>query len=437
MADQLLIYTPQETERIRYSFQLVLGQLLQVPYRITTQQEDCAAHNGPVLCYTSRPMEGFVWLGSHGLLQEKGLREQEIVVFDFQDTKAFFAQSDQSLLPFDVFAATFFMVSRYEEYLPFIKDQHNRFTAPQSIAWQKGFLHQPVVNKWAEALRQVLLELWPSIPNKKSKYTVVPTYDIDIAWSYRHKGLVRSLAGLAKSVSSLQMNDLYYRLGTHLRLMQDPYYTFDYLRKLQHQYQYHPVYFFLVGEFGEFDKNIDIHEPAYQLLMKDIADYATTGIHPSYASNQQPARVSAEKQQLEEVLKRPVTHSRQHYLMLSLPDTYQRLIELDIQHDYTLGYTSDAGFRAGICSPYPFYNLHLESATALTLHPFALMDSVYRYYLKLAPREVLEAAKPIIDEVKNVGGTLYTLWHNNSFSEAMEWKGWRKPYEQILRYAMQ
>jgi hypothetical protein len=51
-----------------------------------------------------------------------------------------FCQRQIGDLPFDPLAATFYLVSRYEEYLPFIPDEHGRFPAKQSFAFSNGFL---------------------------------------------------------------------------------------------------------------------------------------------------------------------------------------------------------------------------------------------------------------------------------------------------------
>lgn len=433
----LFVYTSKITERVRYTFELVLDQLLGIDFKLTDSLEEWQEHLGAKMAYTAKPMEAPFWVAAHPLLFERGIKEQDTKVFPFEDTKAFFGVREESALPFDCFAASFYMVSRYEEYLPFLKDDHSRFSADQSIALKEDFLDQPVVNYWAIALGKQLQDTFPNLSITYPTYQFIPTYDIDIAWAYQHKGLLRTLGGFAKGLATLNLSDVFQRLATILRFSQDPYYTFDYLKKLQQDFELDPIYFFLVGNYDQYDKNISIHEPAYQRLIKHVADYATVGVHPSYGSNQDKLQVGKEKESIEEVTRRPITRSRQHYLKLQLPSTYQNLIDLDIEHDYTLGYTSHAGFRAGICVPFYFYNLHLEAKTRLLLHPFALMDSVYQYYNQNKPREVLETAKPIIDQVKAVGGTLYTLWHNNSFSETFEWKGWRKPYEQIVEYAVQ
>jgi hypothetical protein len=430
----LLVYVHKRTERVAYALDLVLGLLAGFEVDITTDEDAWLSHPGPKLRYAPQQAGNAPWIAPNGLLTERGIREQDIRVFPFGETVAFFATDEGALLPFDPFAAAFYLATRYEEYQPFIRDEHNRFTAAQSVALKHNFLHRPVVEHWAIALRDALLKHYPTLDWRKREFTFRPTYDIDMAWSYLHKGLVRTIGGYLNGMVRFNLRDIFYRTATLLWLRPDPYYTYDYLKQLQERFALDPVYFFLVGNYDRFDKNISLAEPGFQQLIRHVADYATVGIHPSYGSNRAPAKVKAEKDSLEDLIRRPVRHSRQHYLMLRLPDTYQTLLDLDITDDYTLGYTSHAGFRAGLCTPYQWYDLRQERKTQLTLHPFALMDSVYRYYNPFRPEEVADAARPIIDAVKEVNGTLYTLWHNNSFSEVFEWRGWRKPYEEILEY---
>jgi hypothetical protein len=35
--------------------------------------------------------------------------------------------------------------------------------------------------------------------------------------------------------------------------------------------------------------------------------------------------------------------------------------------------------------------------------------------------------------VREVGGTMRLLWHNESVSDTGEWKGWRLMYKEMLR----
>jgi len=170
-------------------------------------------------------------------------------------------------------------------------------------------------------------------------------------------------------------------------------------------------------------------------LIKSIADHADIGIHPSFESNRYPYKLEKEIKNLSKVFHKEITKSRQHFLKLSFPETYKQLIELDIEEDYTMGYASDVGFRAGTCTPFYFYDLDLEIETKLKIFPFQIMEATLLYYLKLNPENSIELCKQIIKEVKEVNGSLYTLWHNETVSEYRQWKNWKRVFVETVKYS--
>ena len=131
-------------------------------------------------------------------------------------------------------------------------------------------------------------------------------------------------------------------------------------------------------------------------------------------------------------LKKNTIRSRQHFLKLETPKTYQNLIKAGIKEDYTMGYATEIGFRASIASPYFWYDLENEKATNLLITPFQVMDVTLKNYLKLSPEKALEEIQTLIQNTKAVNGTFSTLWHNSSFDDK-EWKGWREMYLEMIR----
>jgi predicted MPP superfamily phosphohydrolase len=216
----------------------------------------------------------------------------------------------------------------------------------------------------------------------------------------------------------------------------DPFDTFDYQIELQKELKLKPLYFILCGDYNTNDKNISIRNKEFQKLIKRLGDYALVGIHPSFSSYLKKNVIKEEVSRLSEVLNREVTMSRQHFLRLSLPSTYQILIELDITDDYSMGYASQAGFRAGYADTFQFFDLENDMKTKLNIHPFALMDGTMRDYLDLDVHESYEKAKQLVDEVKNVNGTFILLWHNETLSGEKRWEGWITLYRKILDYIM-
>ena len=168
-----------------------------------------------------------------------------------------------------------------------------------------------------------------------------------------------------------------------------------------------------------------------------MGDYASVGIHPSYNTIEHPELLKKEIRNLRAVLNKDVTCSRQHFLRIVLPSTYRNLIEHDITDDYSMGYAALPGFRAGICTPFNFYDLDLEIETKLRIHPFAVMDGTLNDYLGLTPADAIDQIKSLIREVKKVDGTFISLWHNESLSDQKRWKGWKRVYEQLIKEAVE
>ena len=202
---------------------------------------------------------------------------------------------------------------------------------------------------------------------------------------------------------------------------------------IQEKYDLETIYFFLVSDYGVNDKPVPFYNQEYQSLIKHLADYAKVGIHPGFNSNQNPDRLKTEKKRLESIIHRSVEKSRQHFLILHLPHTYQKLVENDITEDYSMGYAAHTGFRAGTCTPYRFYDLDLETPTELIVYPFALMEATLKYYMKLKPEESKQHISEIIQKVKAVNGTFIGLWHNETLSDQDIWKGWRDVFLHMVK----
>ncbi len=431
----LLVYTPNITNRVRYTFNLVLKELLAISYEFTIEKDEFVQFNGPKLNYSEQPFGEEFFIYAHSLLSQKGVKKQEILIIDFEATKAFFATNSHSSLPFDIFAASFYLVSRYEEYLPFIGDKYGRFPAEDSLAHKNNFLHQPVVDIWALKLKEIMKSRFPEFSFPERKFTFTPTIDVDSAYAYLNKGLIRILGGYFKSIKSMDLETLVDRTKVLFGRKVDPFDTFEWQFEVQKKYDFNPIYFLLVGDYDEYDKNVSLQTKAFHTLIKSISDNAEVGIHPSYASNFNIEKLKKEISRLSAVLKMEIKKSRQHFLKIELPGTYHHLMELDITDDYTMGYASQIGFRAGISSPFYFYNLDQELITTLKVHPFCMMDATLQYYLNLMPDEAISRIQQLMKGVKDVNGTFVSLWHNNSFCEEKEWKGWRRVYEETIKSA--
>lgn len=434
----MLIYSHSITSRVRYIFNVMLGDMLGLKLEFTSDKEEFLASAEPKLSYSHSKLGEEIHFRSIGLLHEKGVQDQNIRVIENEYGKCFYAHNSQdSELNFDVFAASFFLLSRYEECLPHLRDQYNRFEATESLAHKHGFLTEPVVDQWLIQIREIIVKQYPKTQFKERKYKFVSTIDIDNAYAYKNKGFMRTVGAYGRALSKGNFNEVAERTQVLLGRKKDPYDTYDFQLATQNEFGIETIYFFLLADYGVNDKNVPHYNLEFQSLIKHLADYARVGIHPGFNSNEKNNKLTTEKKRLEKIIHRSVKKSRQHFLILHIPHTYQRLIENDISEDYSMGYAANVGFRAGTCTPYRFYDLDLETPTELTVYPFAMMEATLKYYMKLSPEESKPVISDIIQKVKNVDGTFIGLWHNETLTDTGIWRGWRDVFLHMVKEAQE
>ena len=431
----LLIYSPSSSSRLRYILDVIFQDFLGIEYDFTKDSDKFLFHSGPKLNYSEAAFGNELFIYSTRLLFEKGIRDQQISVIDWQDTKAFFATHPKYHLPFDIFAASFYLLTRYEEYLPHRRDVHGRFDVRDSLAFQKGFLHKPVVDIYTLKLKELILSAYPEIKFPQRSFRFLSTIDIDNAWAYKEKGLLRTVGALLRSLVKFEFKELNERVMVLLSIKKDPFDTYDHLHSIQQRFGFKSIYFFLLGDYGENDKNVSTSRKKFQALINSIADYNPVGIHPSYASNTLTSRIKLEQSRLQKIIKSNVSKSRQHFLKLEFPETYRNLIDCDITDDYTMGFAAEPGFRAGTSNTFRYYDLEMERMTPLRIHPFVVMDATLNFYKKIDASESMSFIGPLLKEVKKVNGTFTILWHNESLSEKKPWERWKNVYEEIVTAA--
>lgn len=187
----MLIYSHSITPRVKYTFHVLLGDMLGIKPDFTSDKSIFQNCEDPKISYSINPIGDELHFRSIGLLHEKGVKDQTIKVLENEFGKYFYAHnSKESALNFDVFSASFFLLSRYEECLPHLRDQYNRFEATESLGYQNNFLAEPIVDQWVLRLKSLLSNKFPELSFKKREYKFISTIDIDNAYAFKHKGLM-------------------------------------------------------------------------------------------------------------------------------------------------------------------------------------------------------------------------------------------------------
>jgi hypothetical protein len=427
----ILLYSHSTSSRLQYTCSFIFKELMGIEYHLVNKVDEFNNFIGPKINYSNAPKdEKVINIPVQGLLFETGIHAQTIACFEQHGFKYFFKGTDEDY-PFDIFSAIFYLLSRYEEYLPHTKDLYGRYAHENSLAFKEGFLQQPLINTWLNDFAKAIKNKFPSFSSHQPAFTFLPTYDIDIAFSYKHKGLQRNIGGFLKSPSIE-------RISVLLGLKKDPFDIYEWLDNLHQQYKLHPVYFFLLAkQNGAYDKNILPSKKELRLLIQQQALKNQTGIHPSWQSGDDFSLLKNEKIILQSITGKPVSSSRQHYIRFNLPVGYQRLIEAGITDDFSMGYGSINGFRASVASSFFWYDLANEKETNLRIHPFCFMEANSFYEQHFSPQQAKDELMHYYKVCKKVNGTLITIWHNNFFGTDKQFAGWKQLYQQFIAQVQQ
>jgi hypothetical protein len=429
----ILIYVKKLTPRISYVFDLLLTQLLQSPIQFTTDLSIYKAYQDIKINYGNQDMAEGIYFGAAHLLFENHIVKQDFDNVKAQDDFKLFAVVP-GVLDFDPFASAFYLVTRYEEYLPHFKDNHGRYKEEDSIAFKCNFLGKPMVNIWTQTIKQIITYHYPNYVFQATAFTFNTTIDIDNAYAYKYKGLVKAISINIFLALQLQFEKLYDRLMVAVNMRQDPYDTYDKQVAIHQKYNIKPIYFILLGNKGKYDRNINHKNTHFVELIQRLATTSDIGMHPSYQAATNLALMKEEKKRLEQILSTNIRKSRSHYIKINIPETYRMLIDIGIEEDYSMGYPSYPGYRASIAHSFYFYDLEKEEKTILLVHPFVVMDTTLKKYLHIRAKDVLDYIYPLVQEAKDVCGNFIFIFHNESMGGSKMWKNWNGVYENIIQY---
>lgn len=424
------LYTTSVSNRLIYIADVLLGK---GQYQLTTDSH-VLNQESPCINYSDTPgSAAALQIIPSGILFETGLHQHTIEVGQWQNMPVFFCT--QGTIPFDLFGAAFYLLSRYEEYLPHTKDTYGRYSHANSLAYKHQFLHIPLIEYWQQGLHKALAQTNSGYIFKAPAFEICISYDIDIAYKYNGKGVWRNLAGFVKDALNFNWVLIPERIGTLAGNIKDPFDQYEAILSLHKQTQIPAVFFLLVAARQEgYDKNIDPAYPVFQQLAGNIAALHTTGLHPSTAAFARHQLLQDEKKQLEGIIKKPITCSRQHYIMMNLPATYQALITAGIQADYSMGYGSINGFRASYSRPYHWFDLSTNTISDLVIHPFCWMDANSIFEEKQTPDEAKNQLIHYTDALRQTGGILGLIFHNHFLTTDKHYSEWHKLWAWTIKY---
>jgi len=411
--------------------------VLGIDYSIVLDKNTFLQQEGACINYSDEDLHHGLQIVPNGLLFEKGVREiSDIEVFQWNKISCFFKQTEGDFL-FDLFAASFYLLTLYEEYFPKRLDEHGRFNPNDSLAYNHSFLEVPVIDRWVYLLKEELIKKYPDVKFKERRFRFISTFDVDHPYMYLKKGFIRSIGGIMRDLINSRFSDIILRFAVHFRIKPDPYmealHWIDQIHKEKGKSYY---LFALMKDRGKYGRKTLYPLTSYYKFLKNLSS-TTVGLHPSYNAYLNLGQLIIEKKRLEKVLgKNEVTASRKHYLRMLVPETFRDLEDAGFREDFTTAFAHAPGFRSGTAIPYYFYDVENDIESKLLLNPTIIMDSCLITHLGLYPEEALSKIKHLIDECKKSGGDFVSLWHNSNLNGNSKNNPWINIFIEMFNYAI-
>ena len=321
-------------------------------------------------------------------------------------------------------------MSRYEEYLPHVKDSMGRYPNSQSLAYREGFLRQPVVDIWAYKFKNILLASFPDLIFPPKKMKIHNVIDASQPFAIKQRGFLRSLIGFFSDLWKLKMRSIITRSQVLMTLRKDPFNTFNWIINTARRSMSQHTFFFRLGDSSDFKEGMNTKRLKFKLLVKFISDYKEVGLIFSSETLADYEEVKKEKERMEEMTNRILLSSMNAHYMVNLPTIYRNLVELEVERDFTMVYENEVGFRAGTCTPFLFYDLDSETKTPLIIHPIALTTNAFE---KKYESEINKTFKMLFDSVNKVNGTFSMVFSNRDFTSSEKNKVWRSIFSEKLQ----
>lgn len=421
----ILVYCSNITTRKEYVFKHIFRRLMQQEFKFTTDVSEFVSHSGVKLSYGIKPLgeEFFIW--SQGLLDEHGIDDHDIEFNTWDDLPVFFKAPERSDIPFDVFSASFYLITRYEEYLPQVKDDLGRYSSKESIAVKGGFIVLPLVDLWVKKLRELLNR--ESLLQQKKRQQVKTTVAIEVTsfFKYKSRGIVDNSHFFYNHIRRFKIRNAFRQIIVLLGFKTDPFHNYDSLiNVIRSRWQHgrrtitardNMIFFFHLGNYNRIDNGISFRSRKYREAIKQIGDYLDTGLRYSFFCNDKEVKQQGKK--FEEISNRPLQKTMSAYSKISTPGHYKRLVDIEKLEDYSMGYENTPGFRASTSHPFYFYDLDYEVQTPLLIYPYAL-------HYKSISGNMLNGQKQIIQQLKRrveeVSGHFITMYDYAQFEQGLK-----------------
>ena len=430
----ICIYTDKYTNRLKYVADHIFKRILGQSVNIVNKVEDLPTLSAcPLIVYSETlKVKGALHIVPNGLLFKKGVREYDITMNTWDGVKTFFATKGGDI-PFDIFSASFYLLSRYEEYLSIKEnfDSKGCFISEKSLAYKEGFLETPLVDVWALKLEEKLNSLFPNYTSSiDRRFRFLPIISVNTPYRYRTYSILGNLLRLGKKVVERDWSELKKQLRVLLRIDQDPYCNVEKIVELHNRNSLRPLFAFRISNKKWYKRPVYF---AYSTYKKVLCRNYQIALCISGVASNSVTQLKMEQKILSRIFRTRIVIGTSSLSEYVVPKFYRNLSNSKIKEDFSMSYPDRIGFRASTCTPFRVYDLNREEYYRIDVHsvPFTVW-SVKR--MGLNKEEIVKAATSMAKTVKSLKGEFIIASHNDNFVDSSMLKGWASTYEYVIRY---
>jgi hypothetical protein len=315
--------------------------------------------------------------------------------------------------PLDLVAATFILLTRWEEWARPNLDHMGCYREDASLCARQGFRDRPVLDEWAVVLRSWLETKNYCWKAKLSKHRVWMSHDIDHLLYYKNPWrLVRGFIRDAIRQKSLYIAVCNAKKGISAIVdpQKDPCMTaiVD-LMNMDDALGERGTFFFMSAKASKFDEGYDLaSEPGRSIVESIMRRGFEIGWHPSYFAAENDELFAAELASILRVTDQASVGVRHHFLRWQAGTSWKRMSDHGIPFDASVGYNGCLGFRASTAHFYPAYDLFGDAPLSLEVRPLIVMDGP----LFSDSSTAIKAVKTLMRRCEIVNGCFSVLIHN-------------------------
>ena len=343
---------------------------------------------------------------------------------------------NKAVIGLDIFASSFFMLSRWEEYVQGreepIKNSKSIYQLDENSLFcvRNGIYDRQIVHEYESIFRYILNKLGYVLEMRRRSGLLI-THDVDSLGPRLFKRVLKVAFSIKRErgyIPALRWICLNIRIfcGSFPRLK-----IFNQYCCSAKKYGFTQVFLFKCCKRHEEECTYELEGfHSKHILRNLIKNDVFLGFHPSQSVYCNNTQFEEEYRRYLNVIKNKPTLGRNHRLLHN-SNTWYQWSGISIPLTSNWGYQARVGFRCGVSLPFPVFDVFLRENTHVTELPFSIMDSSL-YRISKKEHEMERIINPIIASTMQYGGILCINWHVRPFFRS-EFRILFKAYNKILR----